>query len=136
MWRIRNVFFGSTDQHFPLQVLPTYSFPFVTVNVLQSTERPPGSLSGGVHGRTSDVSFQVRELAHPSRVLEKLMQLIVRLAKAGLIHGDFNEFNLMIDDDERITVIGELLVYVVLGRGSLSGVPDRSRTRPGRPRTN
>ncbi|PHJ23585.1 rio1 family protein [Cystoisospora suis] len=48
---------------------------------------------------------EVRELAHPSRVLEKLMQLIVRLAKSGLIHGDFNEFNLMIDDSEHITVI-------------------------------
>ena len=33
------------------------------------------------------------------------MQLIVRLAQMGLIHGDFNEFNLMIDDKERITVI-------------------------------
>ena len=33
------------------------------------------------------------------------MQLIVRLAQMGLIHGDYNEFNLMIDDDEKITVI-------------------------------
>lgn len=73
-----------------------------------------------VHGKTRFSSHQyprkgckafsqVRELAHPSRVLEKLMQLIVRLAKSGLIHGDFNEFNLMIDDSEHITVIGKLL---------------------------
>ncbi|CBZ54157.1 putative RIO1 family domain-containing protein [Neospora caninum Liverpool] len=48
---------------------------------------------------------EVRELAHPLVVLEKLMRLIVRLAKAGLIHGDFNEFNLLIDDDEHVTVI-------------------------------
>lgn len=48
---------------------------------------------------------QVRELRHPRQVLETLMSLIVRLAEAGLVHGDFNEFNLMIDDDERITLI-------------------------------
>lgn len=52
---------------------------------------------------------QVRELAHPQQVLECLMGLIVKLAQNGLIHGDFNEFNLMICDDERITLIGEIL---------------------------
>ncbi|PFH35058.1 RIO1 family protein [Besnoitia besnoiti] len=48
---------------------------------------------------------EVRELAHPLAVLEKLMRLIVRLAKSGLIHGDFNEFNLLIDEQEHVTVI-------------------------------
>ncbi|ESS32693.1 RIO1 family protein [Toxoplasma gondii VAND] len=48
---------------------------------------------------------EVRELANPLSVLEKLMRLIVRLLKAGLIHGDFNEFNLLIDDAEHVTVI-------------------------------
>jgi RIO kinase 2 len=33
------------------------------------------------------------------------MDLIIRLAEHGLVHGDFNEFNLMIDDDEKITMI-------------------------------
>lgn len=33
------------------------------------------------------------------------MALLVRLAQHGVIHGDFNEFNLMIDDHERITLI-------------------------------
>jgi|TARA_B110000285_G_C15008311_1_gene555069 RIO kinase 2 len=33
------------------------------------------------------------------------MQLIIRLAEHGLVHGDFNEFNLMIDDEENITMI-------------------------------
>ena len=33
------------------------------------------------------------------------MSLIVRLAQMGLIHGDFNEFNLLIDEREKITVI-------------------------------
>ncbi|CDJ66671.1 RIO1 family domain-containing protein, putative [Eimeria necatrix] len=48
---------------------------------------------------------QVRELKDPFAVLEKLMKLIVRLAHCGLIHGDFNEFNLMIDDAGHITMI-------------------------------
>jgi len=33
------------------------------------------------------------------------MELIIKLATYGLVHGDFNEFNLMIDDDENITMI-------------------------------
>jgi len=33
------------------------------------------------------------------------MELIIQLAEHGLVHGDFNEFNLMIDDDEKITMI-------------------------------
>lgn len=35
------------------------------------------------------------------------MKLIVRLAHCGLIHGDFNEFNLMISDKGHITMIGK-----------------------------
>ncbi|KAL8270870.1 hypothetical protein Esti_005241 [Eimeria stiedai] len=48
---------------------------------------------------------QVRELEDPLNVLEKLMKLIVRLAHCGLIHGDYNEFNLMIGEDRKITMI-------------------------------
>lgn len=33
------------------------------------------------------------------------MDLIVKLANHGLIHGDFNEFNLLLSDDEEITMI-------------------------------
>jgi RIO kinase 2 len=33
------------------------------------------------------------------------MKLIVKLAEHGLIHGDFNEFNLLISDEEEITMI-------------------------------
>ena len=33
------------------------------------------------------------------------MDLIVQLAKMGLIHGDFNEFNLIVDAKDNITVI-------------------------------
>eukprot|EP01132_Coremiostelium_polycephalum_P006170 gene6170-7684_t len=48
---------------------------------------------------------QIAELRHPSKVYSDLMNLIVKLASYGLIHGDFNEFNLLIDDEENITLI-------------------------------
>ncbi|PON36850.1 Serine/threonine protein kinase [Parasponia andersonii] len=48
---------------------------------------------------------QVKQLQNPETVFETIIGLIVRLAEHGLIHCDFNEFNLMIDDDEKITMI-------------------------------
>jgi RIO kinase 2 len=48
---------------------------------------------------------QVRELAHPAAVYSSAMDLIYRLAARGLIHCDFNEFNLLIDDEEQLTLI-------------------------------
>ena len=44
-------------------------------------------------------------MPHPAEVYHKMMDLIVRLAQHGLVHGDFNEFNMMIDDNEKITMI-------------------------------
>lgn len=48
---------------------------------------------------------QVKELKNPTNVYEELLNQIIKLAEHGLVHGDFNEFNLMIDDDEVITII-------------------------------
>ncbi|KAL6840066.1 hypothetical protein ACP4OV_029876 [Aristida adscensionis] len=48
---------------------------------------------------------QVKELQNPDDVFDTILGLIVRLAEHGLIHCDFNEFNIMIDDDEKVTVI-------------------------------
>ncbi|XP_059646999.1 serine/threonine-protein kinase rio2 [Cornus florida] len=48
---------------------------------------------------------QVKELQNPDVVYETIMGLVVRLAEHGLIHCDFNEFNVMIDDDEKVTMI-------------------------------
>ncbi|PON43131.1 Serine/threonine protein kinase [Trema orientale] len=48
---------------------------------------------------------QVKQLQNPETAFETIIGLIVRLAEHGLIHCDFNEFNLMIDDDEKITMI-------------------------------
>lgn len=49
--------------------------------------------------------YHLKELNRPNLVLERLMRLLVRLARAGIIHGDFNEFNLMISSDEKVTLI-------------------------------
>ena len=39
---------------------------------------------------------QVKDIENPGKLYSLLMDLIVRLARYGLIHGDFNEFNLLI----------------------------------------
>ncbi|GAB2217937.1 hypothetical protein Droror1_Dr00001151 [Drosera rotundifolia] len=49
--------------------------------------------------------IQVKQLQNPEVVFEFIIGLIVRLAEHGLIHCDFNEFNIMIDDDENVTMI-------------------------------
>ncbi|KAK4699811.1 RIO kinase 2, partial [Phenoliferia sp. Uapishka_3] len=46
-------------------------------------------------------AFPLRQIAHvpsPGSLYSQLMDLIVRLALSGLIHGDFNEFNILIRD--------------------------------------
>ncbi|KAK6180181.1 hypothetical protein SNE40_012376 [Patella caerulea] len=48
---------------------------------------------------------QVRHLDDPGTVYNECMELIVRLGNCGLIHGDFNEFNLMVDDNDKVTMI-------------------------------
>ncbi|CDF38023.1 unnamed protein product [Chondrus crispus] len=48
---------------------------------------------------------QVSELGDPVAIANKLLKFAVRLAQHGLVHCDLNEFNIMIDDDENITVI-------------------------------
>ena len=46
----------------------------------------------------------MRELDDPATVYNDCMELVVKLANHGLIHGDFNEFNLMLDEQDRITM--------------------------------
>lgn len=41
----------------------------------------------------------------PGALYSELMDLIVKLANHGLIHGDFNEFNVMMDDEDHATII-------------------------------
>lgn len=50
--------------------------------------------------------LQVRSLVHPARAYLTAMELLARLAGKGLVHCDFNEFNLLINEDsEELTVI-------------------------------
>lgn len=48
---------------------------------------------------------QVHDVSDPSALYSDLMELIVRLGSFGLIHCDFNEFNLIINDSDKVTVI-------------------------------
>ncbi|XP_061479049.1 serine/threonine-protein kinase RIO2 isoform X2 [Rhineura floridana] len=48
---------------------------------------------------------QVHHLKDPASLYNELMELIVKLANHGLIHGDFNEFNLMLDGEDQIRMI-------------------------------
>lgn len=48
---------------------------------------------------------QVSELGDPVAVAQGLLKFAVRLAQHGLVHCDLNEFNVMIDDEENVTVI-------------------------------
>ncbi|RKO95195.1 RIO1-domain-containing protein, partial [Caulochytrium protostelioides] len=48
---------------------------------------------------------QITAVDQPGVLYSRLMDLIVRLAAAGLIHGDFNEFNLLVNDVGDITLI-------------------------------
>lgn len=48
---------------------------------------------------------QIGELGDAPAVTGNIIDAIVRLARRGLVHCDLNEFNVMIGDDERVTVI-------------------------------
>uniref|UniRef100_M4BXJ4 Serine/threonine-protein kinase RIO2 n=1 Tax=Hyaloperonospora arabidopsidis (strain Emoy2) TaxID=559515 RepID=M4BXJ4_HYAAE len=48
---------------------------------------------------------QVRRLANSKLVYDTAMSIVVRLAEYGLVHCDFNEFNIMIGGDGKITMI-------------------------------
>lgn len=43
---------------------------------------------------------QVSEVLDPEGLYAELLELILRLADYGLIHGDFNEFNILLREDE------------------------------------
>lgn len=45
------------------------------------------------------------EVADVESLYDELMDLIVRLGNHGVIHGDFNEFNLMITNEGKPVII-------------------------------
>lgn len=44
---------------------------------------------------------QIRILPNPKEVALEMFELVVRFAHYGLVHGDFNEFNVMINIDNK-----------------------------------
>lgn len=48
---------------------------------------------------------QIHEVKDPAVLYDELMNLLVRLANHGLIHGDFNEFNIILNEDDFPTLI-------------------------------
>lgn len=48
---------------------------------------------------------QVDNISDPSKLYGELMELILRFASVGLIHGDFNEFNILVYEDTQKPVI-------------------------------
>lgn len=50
-------------------------------------------------------SYPLRQIAHvpdPASLYAELISLILRLAQHGLIHGDFNEFNILIKEEKAV----------------------------------
>lgn len=48
---------------------------------------------------------QVNEVVDPEKLYNELMNLIVQLGNSGVIHGDFNEFNIMVTEDAKPILI-------------------------------
>lgn len=44
-------------------------------------------------------------MEHPEELFDKLMSLVVKLGEHGLIHCDFNEFNILLNEKDEPTVI-------------------------------
>lgn len=47
----------------------------------------------------------VHDLEDPAQLYDQLMDLLIKLGNCGLIHGDFNEFNLMLNAEDKPTLI-------------------------------
>ena len=48
---------------------------------------------------------KVHQLSDPASVYDEVLNLLIKLANHGLVHGDFNEFNLMLDENDHVTMI-------------------------------
>ncbi|XP_008555978.1 serine/threonine-protein kinase RIO2 [Microplitis demolitor] len=47
----------------------------------------------------------IKQVENPDKLYDELMNLIVRFGNHGVIHGDFNEFNIMITDEGKPIII-------------------------------
>lgn len=48
---------------------------------------------------------QIKYMEHPSKTFKDIFFWFVKFVEVGLVHCDFNEFNLMINENEEITII-------------------------------
>ena len=48
---------------------------------------------------------QITEVDEAGELYERLMELLLKFANHGVIHGDFNEFNIMVKDDGSPVII-------------------------------
>jgi RIO kinase 2 len=60
-------------------------------------ELVPGTLLQNIYAFEPAIQAQ--------KVYERCLNLMVRMAESGLVHGDFNEFNIMVTDDFRVVMI-------------------------------
>lgn len=49
--------------------------------------------------------INVTKMVHPEKVLNQCLNLAVKLVELGLVHCDYNQFNLLVTDDEEVFVI-------------------------------
>lgn len=80
---------SSLKEYSFLKVLYSHKFPVPQpIDVCRHTV-----VMGLIDGLTL---CHVDSISNPGKLYDKLMSIIVRLSAYGLIHGDFNEFNIML----------------------------------------
>ena len=53
---------------------------------------------------------QVEDIDEPTKIYDQLMALIVRLARYGMIHGDLNEFNVLVTNN--VSTLPTVAVFI------------------------
>lgn len=81
-----------------LQVLHKHGFP-VPTPIDQARHTVLMSLEDALPLRS------IAEVEDPAKLCSQLFDLIVKLAEAGLVHGDFNEFNILIRSEDEQPVL-------------------------------
>lgn len=69
---------------------------------------------------------QIKSVPDPKALYAELLGLVVKLAGYGLIHGDFNEFNILVKEVEEGT-------QTAAGQAESSGVAEAEQTKPQQP---
>lgn len=48
---------------------------------------------------------QIKEIPNPKAIYETLMEMLCKFVEVGIIHGDYNEFNVLLDAKGKVFVI-------------------------------